>query len=217
MRLKAVLFDFIGTTILEKTPDIISTCFEEAFKENDMRVTRDFIQVNRGKNKREVIEQAVQSHGLPAERIDKVLLSFGKIIERNLSHFSIAPRAMETFDHLRGEGVKLGIGTGLTRESFEKILAHVKWKAKDFDYTATAEEIGKGRPHPDMIFDMMKKLQFTNPKEFLKIGDTVADIQEGKNAGVWTAVVLSGTQKRKLLEKEKPDFVLTRLGELIEW
>jgi phosphoglycolate phosphatase-like HAD superfamily hydrolase len=39
-------------------------------------------------------------------------------------------------------------------------------------------------------------------------GDTVADIKEGKNAGTWTAAVLSGNQTEEILKDAGPDFVL---------
>ncbi|MGZ8518400.1 MAG: HAD family hydrolase [Chitinophagaceae bacterium] len=42
-----------------------------------------------------------------------------------------------------------------------------------------------------MILDMLKKFSLQK-EQFLKVGDTVADILEGKNAGVKTAAILSG-------------------------
>jgi len=52
------------------------------------------------------------------------------------------------------------------------------------------------------------------PDELLKVGDTVADIQEGKNAGVVTAAILAGTQANELLRAENPDFLIEELMEL---
>ncbi len=65
-----------------------------------------------------------------------------------------------------------------------------------------------------MILDMMNKTGVSNPAHFLKVGDTVADIQEGKNANVITAAILSGTQRKEDLEKEKPDFMIRDLSEV---
>jgi phosphoglycolate phosphatase-like HAD superfamily hydrolase len=62
-----------------------------------------------------------------------------------------------------------------------------------------------------MILEMMRLLNSKDGKGFLKIGDTVADIQEGKNANVATAVILSGSQPDNILLRESPDFVLTSL------
>lgn len=48
----------------------------------------------------------------------------------------------------------------------------------------------------------------------LKVGDTFVDIQEGKNAGVFTAGVLSGTQSREILEEIKPDYIFADINEI---
>ena len=66
-----------------------------------------------------------------------------------------------------------------------------------------------------MIFDSMEKLMINDKAKVLKIGDTVVDIQEGKNAGVVTASVLTGTQKRDELEKFNPDYIFNDITEII--
>ena len=64
-----------------------------------------------------------------------------------------------------------------------------------------------------MIF-RWTKLKISETKEILKIGDTIADIQEGKNAKVLTAVLLSGTQSEKDLIDQEPEFVLNKLMDI---
>ena len=57
----------------------------------------------------------------------------------------------------------------------------------------------------------MGKLDIQNAGEVLKVRDTVADIQEGKNAKAITAVILSSTQPKEILLQENLDIVLTSL------
>ena len=215
MKVSAVLFDFIGTTVIENIPNTIARCFEQTFKKFGMQMPTGFIEANRGKNKREVFLLATTLLEAESSRVAQMLKAFEINIEENLSNFSAATDAVKTFRQLREKGIKIGIGTGLTRESFDQIIFHLKWSKADFEYTATAEEIGKGRPHPDMIFDMMRKLNIIDPKQILKVGDTVSDIQEGKNAGVWTAAILSGAQSREGLLEARPDFVFNTLSDVI--
>lgn len=109
------------------------------------------------------------------------------------------------------------MGTGLTRDTFEKIFYHLNWDVPGFDYIGIAAETGRGRPYPDMILDLMKKCNLQQD-EFLKIGDTVADIQEEKNANVFTVAILSGTPIEKEIILQQPDFIfhsLTQLKEII--
>lgn len=60
---------------------------------------------------------------------------------------------------------------------------------------ATSEDVeGYGRPFPYMIHK--KNMQYFKNKsvdEVIKVGDTVSDIQEGKNAGVLTVGVIEGS------------------------
>ena len=215
MKIKAVLFDFIGTTIREKKHDVITRCLTKAFADNNIFVNPEFFSSIRGKDKHAIILNVLSKYNLPASMEPAINQSFKKNIAHNLDNFKAFDDAASIFDYLRKNNIKFGIGTGLSRDTFESILHHVRWNYENFNYIGISDEIGKSRPEPDMIFDMMKNLGIVDPKEVLKVGDTIADIQEGKNAGCLTAVVLSGTQEKEKLVKENPDFVLTSLTDIL--
>lgn len=61
---------------------------------------------------------------------------------------------------------------------------------------------GLGRPSPFMIFENMKRLGVMSVDSVIKVGDTVSDIKEGKNAGVWTVGVIEGSSEAGLTEEE---------------
>jgi phosphoglycolate phosphatase-like HAD superfamily hydrolase len=46
------------------------------------------------------------------------------------------------------------------------------------------------------------------------VGDSVADVKAGKNAGAKTVAVLSGIFSHKELEREKPDLILENINQL---
>jgi phosphonoacetaldehyde hydrolase len=213
MKFEAVLFDLVGTTVIEKTNTIIGA-FERAFAKNNILVDKDFHISHRGRGKKEIIESLLLSHGIPESATVKVYDDFRNEIESSIHDFSAAPGAEELFSFVSAKGIRLGIGTGLPRGIFELMLGKLNWNSGMFDYTGIAEEIGFGRPEPDMIFDMMKKLNLNDGDKFLKTGDTAADIREGKNAGVKTAVILSGTQDSEMLKNENPDYVIGSLLEI---
>ena len=215
MKFEAVLFDLNGTTVIEKDPDFIVNCFKNAFSDHGISVGADLIKRNRGKDKNEMIDLILKELNQPRHVAKSILISFKEHLEQNLDNFSENNGFRELLTYLKANKVKVGIGSGFPKEVFDKIFHYLKWETVELDYTCVAEEIGKGRPYPDMIFDMMKKLGISM-NEFLKVGDTVADIQEGKNAGVATAVILSGTQNEEDLIKEKPDFIIRSLIELKE-
>lgn len=212
--LKTVLFDFIGTTVKEKDPEVITKCFEQAFIENNVHVDIAVLKPHRGKDKISMLEAVLKSQNLPVLLAPVVYASFVLQVEKNINNFCEMEGAVETFAMLRKKKIKIGLGTGLPRELFEKITHHLKWPKSTFQYIGITEEVGRSRPHPDMIFDMIAHLKISDPREILKVGDTIADIQEGKNAGVLTAVLLSGTQDHQDLLKEQPDFILNTLPEI---
>lgn len=213
MAIKAILFDVIGTTVLEKKSMLIHKCFESAFDEHKILVSSDDIRSIRGRDKREAISNILKLYNSPTHLCDSILHTFKKYFENELKNFSEPEGLEEIIFFLKKEKVKVGIGTGLPGDMFQLIYNYLSWNRFEFDYTGAAENIGRGRPHPDMIYDMMKHLNIKS-SEFLKIGDTVADIHEGKNAQVFTAANLSGTAIESEIITAKPDFIITSLLEI---
>jgi HAD superfamily hydrolase (TIGR01549 family) len=215
MSIKAVLFDFIGTIVIEQDPLVLNSCFVDAFKDHGVDVSIELIRTNRGKDKKQMIDDILSGASLALDLTEPVLGSFRKRLTNSLDNFCENEGAAAVMNELAKAGIRIGLGTGLPRDTFEAIFNHLGWNKKHFDYTGIAEEIGKGRPHPDMIFDMMKRLGL-GPDELIKVGDTVADVQEGKNAGVKTVAILSGTQDEQKIIDQRPDFIIRSLKELKE-
>lgn len=213
MAVKSVLFDFIGTTVIEKDPSLILSCFGNAFSDHGIDVDLSFLRAHRGRDKSEMIDLALQQQKKPLHLRFEILRSFKEHFRNNLSNFRENDHLEDVVMFLKKRKVRIGIGTGLTRDIFQVLLEHFQWERFGFDYISTAEEAGRGRPHPDMIIDMMVKLHLNN-YQFLKVGDTVADIEEGRNANVMTAALLSGTQDPTLLRNCNPDYILNSLADL---
>jgi phosphonatase-like hydrolase len=217
MKVKGVLFDLIGTTVVEKDQGMISRCFKKAFEDHGVAVEDDMIRSGRGKDKKEMIESTLAKLQQAPSLTGPILKSLELHLENTLSNFRENEGVQEIFQYLKENEIRIGIGSGLPRVTFEKITAHLGWQHSQFDYIGIATEMKNGRPQPDMIFDMMAKCKLT-AKDLVKVGDTIADIQEGKNAGVITVAVLTGTQPIGELSKQEPDYMihsLTGLKEII--
>ena len=110
---------------------------------------------------------------------------------QNIPHFFYA---------LRDHDIKIALNTGYNRE-IQKLLID-KFELNDcIDDYISSEEVKKGRPQPFMIKELMKRNSIDDSNQVIKIGDTVADIFEGKNARCKTVAVLSGSETKKLLVK----------------
>ena len=71
------------------------------------------------------------------------------------------------------------------------------------------------KPEPDSLLALMKKAG-AGPDETLFIGDSVVDIQTGRRAGVLTAVVTHGFERKEVLLGESPALAVESLKALLE-
>lgn len=216
MMIKAVLFDMIGTTVSTTNPDFIIDCLKKAFAGYRIDASKELLRNSRGKNKMTMIKEILVHNNLADDLAEPILHSFNHIVNKSLNAFTEMKAVPEVFSFLKQKDIRIAVGSGLSESLFYALFNHLDWGKYRFDYIGIAELLGKSRPDPAMILDMMQHLKIENPGEVLKIGDTVADIREGKNAGARTAVVLSGTQEENILRNEKPDHILSSLQDLLK-
>src|SRR3546814_12438900 len=88
-------------------------------------------------------------------------------------------------------------------------MERVGWiKMGWINFLVTSDEAPHGRPHPDMIFDMMRLAGIEDAGEVTKVGDTEVDIREGQNAGCRYVIgVTTGAFSRPELEKYQPTHI----------
>jgi phosphonatase-like hydrolase len=116
---------------------------------------------------------------------------------------------------MKARSKKIVLNTGYTSEIAQQLLKKLNWKENiHFDALITADDVSESRPSPEMIRLAMKKFSITEAEKVLKAGDSVIDIEEGKNAGCGlTIAVLSGAQNRTELEKAEPDYIFNTISE----
>src|SRR5689334_24881039 len=85
--IRAVLFDFIGTTVLERDSNMINSCFADAFLDHGIKVSKEIIKAGRGKDKREMITGVLEETNNTSTLIDPILDSLTSRIENNLDNF----------------------------------------------------------------------------------------------------------------------------------
>ncbi len=214
MKIKAVLFNFLGTTVKEKDSCVITNCLYRAFADHGFYFNNEFFNSVKRKDKLVVIKEVLHRFNLPLSMADTIYGSFKKNIISNIENFSSVDDSRIVFCHLLRRGILTGIGTGLSREIFDIIFTHLGWSKRTFSYIGCFNEIAKNDHEFNVICDMMSIFRIGSSKEILKVGDTVADIREGKKAGCLTAVVLSGAQVKNELIEEMPDFILGSLSDL---
>lgn len=89
-------------------------------------------------------------------------------------------------NRLRARGLKIGTTTGYTRPMLDYLLDRARQQGFQPDFSVCPDEVPAGRPAPYMCYLNAVHLQAYPLWALVKIGDTPVDIEEGRNAGMWT-------------------------------
>ncbi len=213
--MEAVIFDWSGTAVDYGCFAPVKA-FAETFAAYGIHPTPEETRKPMGMRKKDHLramlamprigESFERSVGHPCGEQDVCRL-YG-IFEKNLlkilsSYSEPLPFVPDTVRELRARGIKIGSTTGYTDRMMELVVPEAKRLGYSPDLWVTPDAAGdRGRPYPYMIFRNLERLRVTSVRKALKIGDTVSDLQEGRNAGVWTAGVVVGSSELGLSREE---------------
>lgn len=109
------------------------------------------------------------------------------------------PGVIDAVAALREAGLKIGSTTGYTDAMMEIVVPKAAELGYAPDHWVSADGTqGFGRPYPYMIFHNMQVLRLMDVRRVAKVGDTISDIKEGKNAGAFTVGVTEGSSQMGL-------------------
>jgi len=107
----------------------------------------------------------------------------------------LVPGVLDCYAALRKEGIRLGTTTGYPRVIGEPVAEMARRQGFIPDNCVFPDEVAGGRPAPWMIYRNMEATGVFPAAAVVKVGDTVPDIEEGRNAGVWSiGVTDSGSE-----------------------
>jgi len=118
----------------------------------------------------------------------------------------------ETLKRLKQGGLKLAIASTDTHrrtvESFKTLkIAHF------FDAMVGSDDVVNGKPSPDMVLELLKKTE-TKPSDTVIVGDSLSDMQMGRNAKLKACIgVVTGFTPKEKLE-QLADVVVSSISEL---
>lgn len=203
--LKAAILDWAGTTIDFGSFAPVAV-FLRLFQQHGISVSKEDVRSGMGLMKKDhlrlilnrpAVAQAWQqlNGSTPTEAdVDRLFAEFGALQEEVLCRHAIPIRGLaETLHDLRQRKMKIGSTTGYTRAMMDIILPEAKKRGYEPDTLVCPDEVPAGRPYPWMVYQNLIQLQVYPSEACVKIGDTLADIEEGLNAGMWTVgLALSG-------------------------
>lgn len=204
---QAVVLDWAGTAVDFGCMGPVMP-FVEAFARRGVTVTVEEARRPMGLMKRDHIQAMLASPDVAAKwrkafgreptdgDVQELYLELEGLVIATLSrHSAPVPGLMEALDGFRKRGVKIGSTTGYTRPMMEVLVPAAMEKGYRPDSIVCSSDVPRGRPFPFMCFQNAMNLEIYPMESMVKIGDTVADIHEGLNAGMWTVgITLTGNE-----------------------
>ena len=227
MKIKTVILDWAGTSVDFGSFAPVEA-FMSAFSAYGVNPTADETRAPMGLAKRTHIATMlsgerlaalwVEKHGKPHTEadIDAVYEKFEPALFEVLKNYSNPlPGVLDTVAWLREKGIKIGSTTGYTRPMMDVVAPGAKEHGYAPDFLVCPEDVdGRGRPYPYMVWRNLEKLGAAHIGEVLKIGDTEADMKEGKAAGILSVGVVVGSSMLGLTESELSALTPERREEL---
>lgn len=189
------IFDMAGTTVNDR--DEVYRVLREATEREGATYSDAQFQEWMGTEKKWAIHNLLDIGGVNVteELVEKAWVWFREELRR--TYAEQPPVAIEGVEQaladLRGQGIKVGLTTGFSREIADIILGSMGWGVGiNLDASVTADQVAAGRPAPDMIFKVMELTGVEDASQVISAGDTAADIRSAQTAGVTSVGVLTG-------------------------
>jgi phosphoglycolate phosphatase len=122
--------------------------------------------------------------------------------------------AKEVLKELYTKGIVLGVASNKFSHFSRGALKHLG-VSDYFKSVLGAGDVPRNKPFPDMIHTALKEMDLP-PEDVVFVGDTLTDIETGKQAGVDVYALPTGFHSKLELSKGKPKRILKNLKELIQ-
>jgi phosphonoacetaldehyde hydrolase len=195
---KAVILDWAGTVIDFGCMAPVAA-LQEVFANEGITLSGAEARRDMGKAKHDHLQAILADPGVAArwrarkggdstaEDVERLYCSLVPAMTAAAAQSSILiPGAAQAVAELRALDVKIGSGTGYTREMMVSILAAAAAQGYVPDAVVCAGETPSGRPSPLMTWKALIELDAWPAQACIKVDDAAVGITEGKLAGCWT-------------------------------
>lgn len=213
-RLQAAILDWAGTTI-DFGCCAPALAFVETFRRSGVELSLAEARGPMGTAKRRHIELLC---GLPAvrerwrarhgrepgpEEVERLYREFVPLQTSTLvQHAGLVPGTLDAVADLRRRGLRIGTTTGYSSQMMAVVEAEARRQGYVPDATVCPDDVPAARPHPWMCLRAAQELGVYPMAAIVKVGDTAPDVQEGRNAGMWTVAVAATGNETGFSEAE---------------
>lgn len=213
-RLQAVVLDWAGTAVdygcLGPVQVIVA-----AFQRFGISISAEDVRQFMGLMKKEHIRRICELPAVSARwkekygwhpgasDIEDIYLETKRLMFSSLANFAEPiPGLLDFSQEIRSRGIRIGSSTGYTRSMMDVLVPAAMQKGYLPDAVICSSDVPAGRPYPWMCYLNAIQLNVYPMSTLVKIGDSISDILEGRNAGMWTIGLTQSGNELGLTEEE---------------
>lgn len=212
--IQLVVFDWAGTTT-DFGSQAPTRIFDRTFSQLGLHFSTEEINAPMGMEKKLHIrtmlsaEQGMERWNAVYHRpwneddVEKIYQRFEENLRQVVAEYShVIPGVPQAVEVLRARGISIGSTTGYNHDIMRRVAPVAAAEGYAPDCIITPDITGYSRPTPFMLYECMRRTGVYPASKVVKIGDTVVDIHEGKNAGAWAVGILVGSSLMGLSREE---------------
>jgi len=212
--------DMAGTTVQEG--GLVYQVLRQSMVDDGLEVSEEQMHPWHGAKKEAVIAHFAAPH-TPATTLEERITRIGDIFlsKVDAAYFKddspiepIDPSLKAFIRSLQASGTKVALDTGYPPE-LQKALVEKLHLGNIIDAYVSSYQVSQGRPYPYMIFNLMEQCNVLDVRRVAKAGDSVRDIEEGRNAGCGLVIgVLSGADSAEDMMAAGADVIVPIITDL---
>lgn len=208
--IKLVVCDMAGTTVEEH--GLVYKVLRESMIHHGLTVSEKDMHPWHGAAKGAVTKHFITASGKSDVTPEDIDATFEQRIQAKYAESGAVSHIVSGLggwvDQLHAEDIQIGLNTGYPVAIQEKLIEGLGF-ANMVDHWISASQVAAGRPAPFMVHRLMEASGVEDVKQVCKVGDTVNDVAEGRNAGCGLVIgVLSGADDAASLLRAGADIVV---------
>ncbi len=208
-KIRGMIFDLDGTLI--EAYEAIYLGLKEVFEQSG----RDIFPYAKLKTYLKAdLESTLYQFFTPEETVKNIPVMRKRYEEVYLEHTHLLNGAREVLEDLHRRGTFLAVASNKFGKFSRLALEHLKVSSY-FKSVIGAGDVSRNKPSPDMIHLALIEMGLP-PKDVIFVGDTLTDIETGKEAGVDVYAIPTGFHTKKELSQQRPKRILRNLKELVD-
>ncbi len=209
-RMELIIFDLDGT-LIDSSDDIAWAANKSLLYMGESEKDIEVIKENIGWGVKFLLQRL-----MPGAGEESIRTARGKFIEYYWDHLNVNttlyPGVLETLKYLRGLDKKMAIVTNKQIKFTERILEELAIRGI-FDMVLGGDSLPNRKPHPEPVEKVISTLGVVKEKTVF-VGDSPADCEAGKGAGIFTIGVEYGFRDREELLGAGFDILIKEFSEL---